>query len=41
MILALLVPLALALFDRRALHYGGLAVFFATAAWHYARYTIN
>src|SRR5215475_8817421 len=36
MAVALLVPLALALFERRALHYLGLALLFATAAWHYA-----
>jgi hypothetical protein len=37
----LVVPLALILFRKRALHYCGLAVLFATAAWHYAPYSIN
>lgn len=41
MSLGLLVPLALVLFERRALHYGGLALLFAAAAWHYAPYAIN
>jgi hypothetical protein len=36
-----LVPVALALFKGRALHYCGLIILFATAAWHYAPYSIN
>ena len=36
-----LVPVALALFKSRTLHYLGLAVLFATQAWHYAPYSIN
>jgi hypothetical protein len=36
-----LVPVALALFSSRVLHYCGLALLFATAAWHYAPYSIN
>ena len=36
-----LVPVALALFKSRALHYCGLALLFATQAWHYAPYSIN
>jgi hypothetical protein len=41
MSIALLVPLALAFFKRRTLHYCGLGLLFATAAWHYAPYAIN
>jgi hypothetical protein len=37
----LLVPLALVVFANRMLHYCGIAVLFATAAWHYAPYSIN
>jgi len=37
----LIVPLALMLFRNRALHYVGLAMLFATDAWHYAPYSIN
>ena len=36
-----LVPVALALLKSRALHYCGLIILFATAAWHYAPYSIN
>lgn len=36
-----LVPVALAIFGSRALHYCGLALLFVTAAWHYAPYSIN
>jgi hypothetical protein len=36
-----LVPVALALFKSRALHYWGLILLFATEAWHYAPYSIN
>ena len=39
--LQVLVPLALLLLDKRVLHYCGLIVLFATAAWHYAPYSIN
>jgi len=41
MSLLFLVPAALVLFKSRALHYIGLAVLFATQAWHYAPYSIN
>ena len=41
MSLQILVPLALVLTRNRALHYGGIALLFATAAWHYAPYSIN
>jgi hypothetical protein len=41
MSVGLLIPLALVLFERRALHYVGLAFLFASAAWHYAPYAIN
>jgi hypothetical protein len=41
MSILLLVPVALAVFSNRMLHYGGLALLFATAAWHYAPYSIN
>jgi hypothetical protein len=37
----LLVPVALALSRNRTLHYLGLAMLFATQAWHYAPYSIN
>jgi len=40
MSLLFLVPVALALFKRRALHYFGLALLFATQAWHYGPYSI-
>jgi hypothetical protein len=36
-----LVPVALVLFRNRTLHYCGLAILFATQAWHYAPYAIN
>lgn len=36
-----LIPVALALFKSRVLHYVGLAVLLATQAWHYAPYSIN
>jgi len=36
-----LVPVALVLFRSRTLHYCGLALLFATQAWHYGRYAIN
>ena len=39
--LQVLVPLALMFLERRVLHYLGLIVLFATAAWHYAPYSIN
>ena len=35
------VPLALAFLRSRALHYAGLALLLATAAWHYAPYSIS
>src|SRR5262249_32634583 len=41
MSILLLVPVALAVFSSRVLHYCGLAFLFATAAWHYAPYSIN
>jgi hypothetical protein len=36
-----LVPVALGIFSSRVLHYSGLALLFATTAWHYAPYSIN
>ena len=36
-----LVPLALVFLKSRPLHYAGLAVLLATAAWHYAPYSIG
>jgi hypothetical protein len=39
--LQLLVPVMLVVLSNRLLHYCGLAVLFATAAWHYAPYSIN
>jgi len=36
-----LVPVALMIFSSRVLHYCGLALLFATTAWHYAPYSIN
>ena len=36
-----LVPVALAVLKNRPLHYSGLALLFATQAWHYAPYSIN
>ncbi len=41
MSLQTLVPLALVLSPSRALHYCGIALLFATAAWHYAPYSIT
>jgi len=35
------VPLSLALFQSRVLHYCGIALLFLTAAWHYAPYSIS
>jgi hypothetical protein len=37
----MLVPLGLVVFESRAFHYCGIALLFATAAWHYAPYSIN
>jgi|SRR5580765_4690792 len=36
-----LVPMALMTLNSRPLHFCGLIVLFATAAWHYAPYSIN
>jgi hypothetical protein len=39
--LQVLVPIALMFTSSRVLHYCGLIILFATAAWHYAPYSIN
>jgi hypothetical protein len=41
MTVLLLTPVVLAVSRSRLLHYSGLALLFATQAWHYAPYSIN
>jgi hypothetical protein len=41
MTLQVLLPMALMILKQRRLHYCGLIALFATAAWHYAPYSIN
>jgi len=41
MSLQIVVPLILMMLRSRVVHYVGIAVLFATAAWHYAPYSIN
>jgi len=41
MSLQIVVPLVLMMVRSRVVQYFGIAVLFATAAWHYAPYSIN